>query len=62
MEYHKELASGIAGAKGNVREMLEEFKRCKIELCKPIVAISSLLRDFHFQFLSSIMSTASYTL
>ena len=31
MEYHKELASGIAGAKGNVREMLEEFKVSTVE-------------------------------
>ena len=31
LEYHKELASGIAGAKGNVREMLEEFKVSTVE-------------------------------
>ena len=31
MEYHKEIASGIAGAKGNAREMLEEFKVSTVE-------------------------------
>jgi len=31
LEYHKELANGIAGAKGNVREMLEEFKVSTVE-------------------------------
>ena len=31
LEYNKELANGIAGAKGNVREMLEEFKVSTVE-------------------------------
>jgi len=31
LEYHKELANGIVGAKSNVREMLEEFKVSTVE-------------------------------
>ena len=31
LEYHKELANGIIGAKSNVMEMLEEFKVSTVE-------------------------------